>query len=387
MSRRTKRIIIVVAISQFLIALGIFLLPQMVNAMPTRYQLAVQERFPASVGIFEAVTTPIPDLPAAEVAIEAIVIPTLAFEPVPTEAPTQTPTAEPTDQPAEVGEQPAEATAVPLPTIMPTETPAPTATNTPVPLPVRARLDGVVNIPQGFNNCGPANMTIVLNFHGNETTQSEAATYLKPNPEDRNVSPWQLRDYVNDFTGMSSSAHSGGDLQMIKRIIAAGYPVIVEKGYDPNSTEGWYGHYLTVFGYDDETQIFNAMDTYLGPFTLEGSVESYADMEEFWRHFNYTFVVIYPTEDEAIVQDLLGPEMVDSRTMWQNAALKAQADLEKNPDDAFAWFNLGTNLTRLGNYPGRINSTSTAPPLLIQLARWGCPTGCFGISSGLILPT
>ena len=95
-----------------------------------------------------------------------------------------------------------------------------------MPLPTSARLDGLQNIPQEFNNCGPANMTIVLNFYGNAITQGEAASYLKPNPEDRNVSPWQLRDYVNEFTGMGSSAHSGGDMMLIKRIIAAGYPVI-----------------------------------------------------------------------------------------------------------------------------------------------------------------
>ncbi|MCB0005463.1 MAG: C39 family peptidase [Anaerolineales bacterium] len=347
MSKRSKRIIAVVATAQLLVALGIFLLPQIVRAMPSHYQLAIQERLPISVGLFEAVQTPVPDLPAAAGAVSEITVPTLVFEPVATATATLAPTTAPTEPAAAETAAPTDE-----PTPLPTDTPAPTPTNTPRPLPVRARLEGLQNIPQEFNNCGPANMTVVLNFHGNAITQGEVASYLKPNPEDRNVSPWQLRDYVNEFTGLGSSAHSGGNLTLLKQIIAAGYPVIVEKGYDPNTAEGWYGHYLTLFGFDDETRQFAAMDTYQRPFSYEGTTEDYDVLEDYWRHFNYTFVVIYPLEDETLIRDILGPEMLDEQTMWQNAALKAQADIDKNPEDAYAWFNLGTNLTRLGELTG-----------------------------------
>ncbi|MCB0012622.1 MAG: C39 family peptidase [Anaerolineales bacterium] len=347
MSKRSKRIIAVVATAQLLVALGIFLLPQIVRAMPSHYQLAIQERLPISVGLFEAVQTPVPDLPAAAGAVSEITVPTLVFEPVATATATLAPTTAPTEPAAAETAAPTDE-----PTPLPTDTPAPTPTNTPRPLPVRARLEGLQNIPQEFNNCGPANMTVVLNFHGNAITQGEVASYLKPNPEDRNVSPWQLRDYVNEFTGLGSSAHSGGNLTLLKQIIAAGYPVIVEKGYDPNTAEGWYGHYLTLFGFDDETRQFAAMDTYQRPFSYEGTTEDYDVLEDYWRHFNYTFVVIYPLEDETLIRDILGPEMLDEQSMWQNAALKAQADIDKNPEDAYAWFNLGTNLTRLGELTG-----------------------------------
>ena len=244
MSNKSKRIIAAVAAAQLLVALSIFLLPQIVNAMPARYQMAMQERFPVSVGLFQAIQTPVPDLPAAAQPVAEISVPTLVFEPVASATTSATPTIAPTSTPVE-GAAPAPTDE---PTSQPTDTPAPTPTNTPKPLPARARIDGVENVPQGFNNCGPANMSVVLKFYGNTTTQAEAAAYLKPNPEDRNVSPWQLRDYVNEFTDLGSSAHSGGTLEMIKKLVAAGYPVIVEKGYDPNTAEGWYGHYLTVFG-------------------------------------------------------------------------------------------------------------------------------------------
>ncbi|HRD88266.1 MAG TPA: C39 family peptidase, partial [Accumulibacter sp.] len=119
----------------------------------------------------------------------------------------------------------------------------------PEPLPVSHILDGMGVVKQTFNNCGPANLTQTLNFLGYDITQEEVAEYLKPNSEDRNVSPWQIADYVNERTGGSfkASAHSGGTLELLKQFIAAGYPVVIEKGYEL-SDSGWWGHYLTVFG-------------------------------------------------------------------------------------------------------------------------------------------
>jgi len=38
--------------------------------------------------------------------------------------------------------------------------------------------------------------------------------------------------------------------------------------------------------------------------------------------------------------------------MWESAAIKAQYDLEVDPEDAFSWFNLGTSLTRMGELTG-----------------------------------
>jgi len=324
--------------------------------MPSRYQLAIQERVPVSASLFEAVAGPTPaNLPPPAAAADEVVVdlPNITFvepESAPTDVP-PLPTA--TRVPAEAeNEAAAVVEKTPEPTVAPTATPTPAPTATLAPLPASVRISGLANVPQGFNNCGPANMTIMLNYYGLEATQAEAASYLKPNPEDRNVSPWQLSDYVNEQTILSSTAHSGGDLALLKRLLAAGFPVVVEKGYDPTAAEGWYGHYLTVFGYDEEARLFNAMDTYLGPFNDNGAVESYESMAELWQHFNYTFFVIYPPGRESEVQAILGAGMLEPLQMWQNAALKAQQEIEADPEDAFAWFNLGTNMTRLGELTG-----------------------------------
>jgi tetratricopeptide (TPR) repeat protein len=122
----------------------------------------------------------------------------------------------------------------------------------------------------------------------------------------------------------------------------------VEKGLMPNEWEGWMGHYLTVYGYDDVAQEFISMDTYLGPWDGGFHTDSYETMADYWRHFNYTFVLVYPVERETAVAALLATQYTDPRLMWQNAAQMAQTETDARPEDAFAWFNLGTSLTYLG---------------------------------------
>lgn len=209
---------------------------------------------------------------------------------------------------------------------------------------------GVVR--QSFNNCGPANLTQVLNWYGSDITQADVAAYLKPNQEDRNVSPWQIADFVNEqVPGYQAIARSGGTADMIKRFIAAGYPVVIEKGYELPDT-GWWGHYLTVYGYDDTLQEFYSQDSYLGPWDGSGRTDSYDEFLHYWEQFNNTFYVVYPPEDEATVAAILGEDMFDDFKMWQTVAGMAERQTAERPNDSFAWFNLGTALTRMGGLTG-----------------------------------
>ncbi|MCB8953555.1 MAG: C39 family peptidase [Ardenticatenales bacterium] len=362
MSQKTKRIIILLALAQAVLGLGLLALPRVVQALPGSLTVRLQARAPILRPVFDLVTTPLPaslPVPSGALAQKGQVgLPTLDFaNPTATTPPTPpTPTAAP------VTPEPTAATAdvnTPAPTTIPT--PAPTATPTPIAIPTETvvlaaqppakALEGLKNRPQNFNNCGPANLSMVLNFWGDPTTQTEAAAYLKPNPEDRNVSPWQMADYVNEQTGLRSSAHSSGTIDLIRTFIANGIPVIIEKGYEPNEREGWYGHYLTVYGYDEEARTLRSQDTYLGPWDDSGREDTYDEINAAWEEFNYSFFVIYQPYQENLVQAILG-DLNDPIKMWQNAALRAQAAIEANQTDAFAWFNLGTSLTRLGEQTG-----------------------------------
>ncbi|MCB9420264.1 MAG: C39 family peptidase [Ardenticatenaceae bacterium] len=325
MSERFRRILLVMFLAVGLAGAGWLAAPRLVNLLPGR----IKQRIPHE--LLALVETPLPTAlpaPAVTSAPIRITIPALPTETVTAVPPTFTP--QPTNQP----------TNTPTPTITPTPSPTP--------LPPSAIIEGVHNIPQKFNNCGPANLSLTLAFYGQKVNQLDIAGQIKPNYDDRNVSPEELAAYVNDETLLRAQVYSGGSLALLKQLIAAGFPVIVEKGLLPSEWEGWMGHYLTVYGYDDATQEFISMDTYLGPWDGGHHTDSYETMAEYWRHFNYTFVLVYPPKRETAVTTLLTTHYTDPLLMWQHAAQTAQKETDLQPDDAFAWFNLGTSLTHLG---------------------------------------
>ncbi|MGB1249084.1 MAG: C39 family peptidase [Candidatus Promineifilaceae bacterium] len=310
-----------------------------------------------------ATALPAPRENSAEMGSDQLVAIPGAAEPTATPLPNNTLQPIPTNIPESIIETAVievAATETPLPTAtpLPTDIP-PTQTPTATPLPLAFTLDGLQNIPQTFNNCGPANVSIVLNYHGDSTAQETTALTLKPNPNDRNVSPWQIGEYINGgpnspegIDGLKVAFHSGGTEPMLKQLIAIGLPPVVERGIDFNDGEGWYGHYLTLFGYDDDSRIFNAMDTYAQPWAPNGEPFAYDDVLGSWKDFNYTFFVVYPVEREVEVQMILGETLLDEMVMWENTATIAREQIRADVTDKFAWFNLGTSLTELGILTG-----------------------------------
>lgn len=350
MKKRTRNIILLIVSLQIIVIIGLMMLPSVARAIPGRYRVALQERAPLLGNITETVidqVAPMAAIPTPAKTVgnsETVDIASLIVT-EPTAVPTNTPA--PTTTPVEI-----EVNDTVEPTAVPTNTPEPTPSPTPEPLPTAVSLEGMKVVKQTFNNCGPANLTQVLNWLGDDITQETVADYLKPNSEDRNVSPWQIADYVNQFTpGYNAIARSGGSLEMVKHFIAAGYPVVIEKGYElPES--GWWGHYLTVYGYDDQKQELYSQDSYLGPFDDSGRTDKYDEVEKYWQQFNYTFYVVYQPHQEEEITAIMGEDMFDDFKMWQHVAALADREAKANPDDAIAVFNLGTALTRLGELTG-----------------------------------
>ena len=347
MNKRLKYTILGIAIVQILLSVGLLVLPSITRELPGEMRVRLA-RLPVGETLLEIGLTPMPSaLPAPSGAIERsqITIPTIT-------AATPTSSTTPTVLAAKFKRVLADETReIDEPTPVPTSTVTPAATATPLPLPGKARIEGMKIIAQGFNNCGPANLTINLGFYGNTSTQAEVAAFLKPNREDRNVSPWQMVDYVNGQTDMRAFVGSGGDLELIKRLVASGFPVVIEKGYELQG-QGWLGHYLTIFGYDDDEEQMVSLDTNLGPWDGSGRYDSYEEIEKYWQQFNNTFFVVYPSDKEGQLFGILGSEMLDETTMWHNAAQDAQVAIDADSQNAFAWFNLGTSLTRLGELTG-----------------------------------
>jgi hypothetical protein len=250
-------------------------------------------------------------------------------------------------------------------------TTSPTLTNTPTltatALPAAVKLEGVRYQSQHglWNYCAPSNLAMALSFWGWQGDRLDTGHVLKPFDGDANVMPYEMLDYVQGYTDLKAVLRVGGNLDLLKKLIAAGFPVLVEKGvFIKETLTGrltWMGHYAVLIGYDDAKQVFITRDSYFGPMPsgLEGHSYpedypvSYEDLATQWQGFNETFLVIYSSDREEQLMGLLG--------IWGDEAASYQAALDKATDEInqkqgielfLAWFNRGAVLKYLQDYTG-----------------------------------
>jgi len=285
--------------------------------------------FPVNEQVFipAGTTTPLP-IPTAQIL--------LPDSPRPTASPTSTPTILFTPTPQ---------------TIPPPATPTPTA------LPPRVQLSGLTYQTQHgyWNYCAPANLFMALSYWGWQGKVTDIAEAIKPGQWDKNVMPYELTDYVVSTTNLSIVVRSGGNIALLKTLVAAGFPVIIEKGVilEDLCTGGnsWMGHYQTIIGYNDASQVIIAMDSYTASKEKPTVAEGYDTLQDDWRAFNYIFMVIYPPEREAELMSLLGPyaDPAESDRIAAEIAAEEAATLQGR-QRFFALFNRGTSLYRQGDY-------------------------------------
>jgi hypothetical protein len=239
-----------------------------------------------------------------------------------------------------------------VPTVMAIET-APVPTSTLEPLPMQASLASPPYEKQTPNNCGPAALSMMLHMFGWNGSQKDISDVIKPVNGDRNVNPEEMAYWVRNYAGwLRIQFRVGGDIETLKRLIAMGYPVIIEgtTSLNPDDTgwpddDLWAAHYLLLTAYDDSTQTFTAQDPYRGP----GKNIPYTQLESEWKPFNYVYMVVYLPDQEQEIQRLLASNW-DPDLNRQNALSLAETAVATDPSDAFAWFNVGSNLVYFGRY-------------------------------------
>jgi tetratricopeptide (TPR) repeat protein len=260
-------------------------------------------------------------------------------------------------------------TPIPVTTVPPTPTPVTTPENketkpesvaTPVPsvptltptaLPASASLPAPEYERESSNNCGPAALSIYLRYYQWEGNQDDIAGVLKTKSADRNVNVDELEYYVKNHAGwLHSQYRVGGDLDLLKTFLANGIPVLIEdamttgESYWPGD-DGWVGHYLFLNGYNDATQTFVTQDVYFGP----DMAVNYSTLEKNWQAFNHVYLLVYPSEKEETVKQILGDNWDEFKN--RELALKTAEDsLRLEPENPFHWFNVGTNLVYLERY-------------------------------------
>lgn len=233
----------------------------------------------------------------------------------------------------------------------------PTITTTPLPATVMLESVKYEHQHGRLNYCGPANFSMALTYWGWNGNRDVIGKAVKPVDKDKNVMPYELQDYIMDnVPGMSSVVRYGGDIDTLKRLVAAGFPVVVEKGIyevDINGKLGWMGHYAFVTGYDEAQDLIIYQDTYqpAGSEPGENRKIKTSTFMEGWRAFNYIFVVVFPVEKQNEVIALLGP-LANDEVAARHALSVAQSEAQTltDIDQYFAWFNVGTSHVALFEY-------------------------------------
>lgn len=234
------------------------------------------------------------------------------------------------------------------------ETPrTPTATSlpSPTPLPPAVSLPAPAWEEQDINNCGPAALAMYLRYYGWEGDQESIAAVVKPQRDDRNVNVEELAYFVRNHAGwLNIEYRVGGDLALLKRLIAAGFPVMIEESFyfdEPfwPDDDLWAAHYQLLTGYDDAAGVFTGQDSFHGP----DQKIPYEKLDAYWQAFNRVFVVVYLPDQEAEVKALLGPDW-EADANRQRGLDTALAETKDQPDNGLAWFNLGANLTYFERY-------------------------------------
>ena len=260
-------------------------------------------------------------------------------------APTLTPSLSPTS-PAFTPTQPGP-TGTSVPTVPPTLTPTP--------LPASLRLAGIHYEDQHnrYNYCGPANLSMALTFWGWDGNRDTVGEYVKTNKDDKNVMPYELQEFVQtQVPGYGAIIRYGGEISLLKKLVAAGFPVVTEKGYytyDLTGRYGWLGHYQFVTGYDEVKKVLVVQDSYVPQ--GENHEFSYDEFTSGWRSFDYLFLMVYPLDREAELMTLLGGYAdVDWSSRHALEISTNELSTLTGVDQYFAAFNTGTSHVYLQEY-------------------------------------
>lgn len=218
-------------------------------------------------------------------------------------------------------------------------------------LPAAVRLEGLRPVYQQFNRCSAAALTIQLSYFGWQGTYDDTIRWLNPDAEDVAVRLDEMVAFAAEF-GLEGVYRIGGTLDLLKALVAGGFPVLVENVYydGADAFRDWMSHNRVVMGYDDARGEIYTFDSLLGNGENNtGRPIPYADVDSRWRPFNRDFLVLYRPEQEAQVQGIMA-DYWDEAHGAEIALQQSQAELDGGASDSFTVFNMGSALVELERY-------------------------------------
>jgi len=208
------------------------------------------------------------------------------------------------------------------------------------PVPNKKILSPIGHEYQKMNNCGPASLAIAASYHQVNFTQFDAAAVVKGSDKDKNVRPDEMVAYLED-KGLGAIYRINGEVQIIEQLLANEIPVIAHQWLERPDGE-LVGHYRVITGFDQQKKVFYSSDSFNG----EKFSMTYDEFENWWRPFNYGYIPVYKAKQEKIVQTILAEEW-DEQINFERALARSQKQLRDN-EDAYNYFNLGTNYLNVG---------------------------------------
>ncbi len=208
-------------------------------------------------------------------------------------------------------------------------------------------LDSALDFYPNFD--GPDSLAAVLNYWNTPTDPAALRSELQPAP-DGEVSLLELRNYA-DAQGLKSAFGLAGDTRLLRRLVDAGYPVIVEVG---QWTEiGWRSRVLVVCGYQSYAQNFITAQ----PEPAQGwrPIIAFDQLKFQWDDLNGPYLALYDPQVAGAQQKLqqaLG-EAANARASFELArdqAAQVIATTANSQRRFFAEFNYATALYYLYNF-------------------------------------
>jgi len=200
---------------------------------------------------------------------------------------------------------------------------------------------------QTFNNCGPATLSMILNWLGQDITQKELGDQMRPyqnqsgDNDDKTIFTYEFVDWAKEY-GFEAVGRVNGDIDLLKTFTANGIPVVVKTWLNTNED---IGHFRIVKGFDENREVIIQNDSYDGP----GKRISYYDFLSMWQPFNYDYMVVYTSDQADLVEAIIGDEM-EENVDWENALARAQKENELDPENVYPYFNMSTSYYHLGDY-------------------------------------
>jgi predicted double-glycine peptidase len=212
------------------------------------------------------------------------------------------------------------------------------------PLQAAGQLGPLLNIPQTWNNCGPASIAEVLAYWGISRTQQQVQAVVRADGNPRGTSPYGVPAYMRSL-GMRALLGIAGNERLIKLLVNNGFPVIVSQYV---SLADHVGHYRPIQAFNDSTGVFVSSDPYLG----QNHVIGYAEFDAIWKSTNRRFMVLYPPGKQALLNQVLGSAGWNLARAFANDLARTQGLLagrvkdttgygsHRNYDLALAWDDL-----------------------------------------------